>query len=71
MAYPNNVIEGRFKGCTVQASTDEMRGFLDAAAKQAGSDYYQGLLVSVLKANLARFVAAQAAAPAPAQKPAL
>jgi TPR repeat protein len=47
VSYPHHVMRGLFKGCTQQATTEEMQAFLDGAKKQA-DDYYQRLLVSML-----------------------
>ncbi|MDX2144820.1 MAG: hypothetical protein SFV19_15805 [Rhodospirillaceae bacterium] len=55
-SYPHHVMRGLFKGCTQQASTEEMQGFLDAAKKQA-DDYYQRLLVSMLQEELTAYKA--------------
>lgn len=56
VSYPHHVVRGLFKGCTQQANTDEMQGFLDAAAKQADG-YYERLLVSMLQEEFAAFKA--------------
>lgn len=45
VSYPRHVAHGKFDACTIQASPEEIRGFLSAAADQAG-DYYQQLLVA-------------------------
>jgi hypothetical protein len=55
-SYPHHVMRGLFKGCTQQASVEEMQGFLDAAKKQA-DDYYQRLLVSMLQEELTAYQA--------------
>jgi tetratricopeptide (TPR) repeat protein len=51
ISYPHHVMRGLFKGCTQQAATDEIEGFLAAAKKQA-SDYYERLLVSIMLEEL-------------------
>ncbi len=52
VSYPHHVLRGRFGGCRIQATPQEMRGFLGSAAARADNDYYQGLLVSVLQGEL-------------------
>lgn len=42
-------LEGRFDGCPVPRDPAEMRGFLEAARKHAGSDFYKTLLIDVLE----------------------
>lgn len=42
-------LEGRFDGCPVPRDPAEMLGFLEAAKKQAGSDFYKGLLIGMLE----------------------
>jgi hypothetical protein len=44
--------QGLFDGCSVRRDPGEMRDFLAAARKQAGGDYYQGLLIDVLEERL-------------------
>jgi hypothetical protein len=56
VSYPHHVVRGLFKGCTQQAYTAEMQGYLDAAAKQADG-YYERLLVSMLQEEFAAFKA--------------
>lgn len=46
-------LEGRFKGCEVEQDAAEMRAFLDAADART-SDYYQDMLIELLRAELAR-----------------
>lgn len=53
VAFPRYVLEGRFKGCPVPQDRDEMLGFLKAAKAQAGTDFYQGMLVDVLREQVA------------------
>lgn len=57
VSYPHHLTRGLFKGCNSQASSEEMRGFLQAAASRAGNNYYQSLLVSILQGELEAFVA--------------
>jgi TPR repeat protein len=45
VSYPRHVAHGKFESCGIQASPDEIRGFLTAAADQADG-YYQQLLVA-------------------------
>jgi TPR repeat protein len=40
VSYPHHVVRGKFDDCDVNASTDEMAGFLDTA-KGMASDYYR------------------------------
>ena len=40
VSYPHHVVRGQFDECDVQASLDEMAGFLDTA-KGMASDYYR------------------------------
>lgn len=42
VSYPHHVVRGRFDDCTVQASADEMAGFLETA-KGMASDYYRSM----------------------------
>lgn len=42
-------LEGRFDGCPVPQDRAEMLGFLEAAKKHAGSDFYKTLLIEVLE----------------------
>lgn len=46
-------LEGRFAGCKVKQDYAEMGTFLDAADERT-SDYYQDMLIEVLRADLAR-----------------
>ena len=52
VSYHHHVIRGDFVDCTVDASNDEMMGFL-TAAKERKLDYYQGVLVNDLIEDLA------------------
>lgn len=42
-------LAGRFDGCPVPQDRAEMLGFLEAAKKHAGSDFYKTLLIEVLE----------------------
>jgi hypothetical protein len=42
-------LAGRFDGCPVPRDPAEMLGFLEAAKKHAGGDFYQTLLIEVLE----------------------
>ena len=55
VSYPMWVMQGRFAGCQTPQDPQEMRGFLDAAAKQT-SDFYQQSLIEVLRRNLDSWV---------------
>lgn len=63
VSYVRHVLKNRFEGCRIQASREEMAGFLDAAAREA-RDYYERLLVEDLTERLAASAAA-----APSAKP--
>jgi TPR repeat protein len=52
VSYPHHVRRGRFAGCRIQGSPEEMRGFLKSAASRPDNNYYQGLLISVLQGEL-------------------
>ncbi len=52
VSYVRHVLRGRFEGCRIQASRDEMTRLLDAARAQA-KDYYERLLIEDLTAQLA------------------
>jgi alpha-beta hydrolase superfamily lysophospholipase len=52
VTYPHHVLRGRFAGCRIQATPEEMRGFLKSAASRPDNNYYQGLLISVLQGEL-------------------
>lgn len=41
-------LNGTFDGCDVEQDPAEMLGFLEAASKQAGGDFYKGQLVEIL-----------------------
>ncbi len=52
VGFPHWVLAGRFDACPVRRDPAEMAGFLDAAKKQVGTDFYQGLLVESLQREL-------------------
>ena len=52
VSYPHHALRGRFAGCRIQATPEEMRGFLKSAARRPDNNYYQGLLISVLQGEL-------------------
>ena len=52
MSYVRHVLRGRFEGCRIQATRDEMARLLDEARTQA-KDYYERLLIEDLTAQLA------------------
>ena len=52
VSYPHHVVRGRFDDCKIQVSKAEMMGFLDQA-KSRRLDYYQGVLVGDIVADLA------------------
>lgn len=52
LGFVHYVVTGRFDACPVQKDAVEMQGFLDAAKKQIGGDYYQSLLVEQLERQL-------------------
>ena len=58
VTYPHHVLRGRFAGCRIQATPEEMRAFLTSAASRSDNSYYQGLLVSILQGELEASVAA-------------
>ncbi|HKZ74649.1 MAG TPA: hypothetical protein VJ011_11325 [Steroidobacteraceae bacterium] len=53
VSYVHHVLRGRFDGCTVQASTAEMRELL-AAARKTAENYYESVLIDDLEQELAR-----------------
>ncbi len=53
VTYPHHVLRGRFAGCRIQATPEEMGAFLKTAAARPDNNYYQGLLIAVLQAELA------------------
>jgi TPR repeat protein len=48
VAFPRYVLQGRFKDCAVPQDKAEMLGFLSAARKQVGQEFYQGMLIDLL-----------------------
>lgn len=52
VGFPYWTLQGRFKGCAVPQDKGEMEGFLAQAKAQLNGDYYQGLLVEALEAQL-------------------
>lgn len=55
MGFPRYVLMGMFASCAVKQDRDEMLGFVAAARKQIGGDYYQGLLADMLEEDLRAF----------------
>lgn len=55
VSYVRHVVKGKFAACKVQATTAQMRGFLDAADKEG--DYYLRLLTTDLREGLAAWEA--------------
>ena len=51
VSYPHHVVRGRFDACEIQASQAEMIEFLERA-KARELDYYQGVLVGDVMADL-------------------
>ena len=51
VSYPHHVLRGRFDGCTLQVDDSEMMSLLEKT-KERSLDYYQGLLVNDLIADL-------------------
>lgn len=56
VSYPHHVINNKFSGCKIQATTSEIDAYL-AKAKETAKGYYQTLLVSALIADYQRFKA--------------
>lgn len=52
VTYPHHVLRGRFAGCRIQATPEELKTFLKSAASRPDNSYYQGLLISVLQGEL-------------------
>ncbi|MCP5327077.1 MAG: hypothetical protein R3E75_05870 [Steroidobacteraceae bacterium] len=50
--FPAYVVAGLFDKCPVRKDKQEMLGFIAAARKQIGGDYYQGLLADRLEAEI-------------------
>ena len=51
LTYVDDVTAGRYAGCGVSASHDDMLGYLDGAAAQA-SGYYENMLLGSLRRQL-------------------
>lgn len=54
LGFPAYVVQGLFDACPVRKDKQEMLGFIAAARKQIGGDYYQGLLADQLERELLR-----------------
>lgn len=53
VGYPYYLLKNTFAGCPgSQADKTELLGFLDAAQQQVGSDFYQGLLIDLLRTEV-------------------
>jgi TPR repeat protein len=53
VGFPTYVLDGAFDACPdVKKDWNEMLGFLDAAAKQTGGNYYQELLIANLRTRI-------------------
>jgi len=52
VGLPHYYKAGAFKNCGVEIPAAEMLGYLDAAAKQTGGDFYTNLLIEELRADL-------------------
>lgn len=52
VGFPHWTLQGRFKGCAVKQDKAEMADFLAQARAQLNGDYYQGLLIEALEAQL-------------------
>ena len=50
--FPAYVVRGLFDACPVRKDKQEMLGFIAAARKQIGGDYYQGLLADQLEREI-------------------
>lgn len=55
LGFPRYVLMGMFASCSVKQDREEMLGFVAAARKQIGGDYYQGLLADMLEEDLRVF----------------
>lgn len=53
VSYVRHYLKGRFDGCKVQASREEMTGFIDSAEKEA-DNFYERLLIEDLGDALAK-----------------
>lgn len=54
IAFVHWALEGRFDGCPTPQDRAEMAGFLKSAREKSGGDFFQGLLIDRLEADLAR-----------------
>jgi hypothetical protein len=54
IAFVHWALEGRFDGCPTPQDSREMAGFLKAAREKSQGDFFQGLLIDRLEADLAR-----------------
>lgn len=54
IAFVHWALEGRFDGCPTPRDRAEMQRFLAAARGRIGGDFFQGLLIDRLEADLAR-----------------
>lgn len=52
LGFVHYVVTGRFDACPVRKDAAEMQGFLEAAKRQIGGNYYQQLLVEQLERQL-------------------
>ncbi|MSQ87418.1 MAG: hypothetical protein EXR10_11425 [Alphaproteobacteria bacterium] len=52
VALPHYTKTGAFKGCGLNIPDTEMMGYLEAASKQTNGDFYTGLLIKELQADL-------------------
>ncbi|MDX2224535.1 MAG: hypothetical protein SFV21_17415 [Rhodospirillaceae bacterium] len=52
VGLPHYYKKGAFDGCGVEIPTHEMIGYLDAAARLTKGDFYNGLLIAELRADL-------------------
>ncbi len=52
LGFVQYVVTGLFDDCGVAKDKAEMQGFIAAARKQFGGDYYQGLLADLLEREL-------------------
>lgn len=55
ISYPHHVVRGLFDGCDIEASNDEMAGFL-IEAKGMTSDYYRQMLIQDVTDDFQAFV---------------
>jgi len=62
ISYVRHVLNGKFDACRIQATLEEMKGFLDAAVDDSG-DYFDRLLMQDLSARLGARSRAKSAPP--------